>query len=305
MVDFRYCVVEVIYMMKRVIALLIAIILCMTLIACSNQAPTQKINEESGSAKSEVVDVISGKEKTESEDTTTIHSQNTTVDSIPSQESESSKETEATDNKAVATEVEPPQKIVSSPESTTNNTPPTEKKEEPKRETPVTSPTNPVEDTEPQKIETPSTQEVEKKVIEYVNQYRIAQGQTSAEVLNGLNGVAKYRAKQLVKSYEHIHPRTTCTELKYGVYVDLTEYGLSETDNYYEGFDKEALCKGDWYGTAEQIAQTIATGFKNSSVHWGYVGQSKYQYMGVGIYYDETTEMWYGCICMSKENYGG
>ena len=133
----------------------------------------------------------------------------------------------------------------------------------------------------------------------------MADGQSSAIVLNGLNGVAKYRAKQLVNNYKHVNPRTTSTELKYGVYVDLTPYGLPETDNYYEGFDKEALCKGDWYGTADQIACAIATGFKNSSVHWNYVGQSKFQYMGVGIYYDETTEKWYGCICMSKENYGG
>ncbi len=228
-----------------------------------------------------------------------------TDNSTPPSKTESNVETKATEKKSVETKVEPPKNTESSSATKTETVKTTEKSNESVTDEPAQETHEPVEETEPVKIKTPTAQDVEIKVIEYINQYRVADGQSSAIVLNGLNDVARYRARQLVNNYEHVHPRTTSTELKYGIYVDLTPYGLPETDNYYEGFDKEALCKGDWYGTADQIASAIATGFKNSSVHWNYVGQSKYQYMGVGIYYDETTEKWYGCICMSKENYGG
>lgn len=284
-----------------------AIILSITLVACSKQPIAQTDIESSELISSELVEEISGEEKKyeESDDSTTIHSEKPTDNSTPSSETETPAETQSTEKKTVETEVKPSVTIESTTTSKTETNKTTEKAEESKQDTPETESKTPIEETEPIKIETPSADEVEIKVIEYINQYRVAQGQSEAVVLSGLNDVAKYRAKQLVSNYEHMHPRITCGELKYGKYVDLTAYGLPESDNYYEGFDKEALCKGDWYGTADQIAQTIATGFKNSSVHWGYVGQSKYQYMGVGIYYDESTETWYGCICMSKENYGG
>ena len=293
-------------MTKRVIAIIMAVMLCVTLIACSNQAPAQLEKEESIIISSDATSVTTSEEqKDKNVDTTAIHSEKTTDNSTPPSKTESNVETKPTEKKTVETKVEPPKKTESSSKAKTEPIKTPEIKEESTADTPINETHEPVEETEPVKIKTPTAQEVEIKVIEYINQYRVADGQSSAIVLNGLNGVAKYRAKQLVNNYEHVHPRTTSTELKYGVYVDLTPYGLPETDNYYEGFDKEALCKGDWYGTADQIACAIATGFKNSSVHWNYVGQSKFQYMGVGIYYDGTTEKWYGCICMSKENYGG
>ena len=65
------------------------------------------------------------------------------------------------------------------------------------------------------------------------------------------------------------------------------------------------ICKGDWSGTADQIAKRIAEGFKNSSKHWEYVGASEYGYLAVGITYNSANKTWYGCICMSMENYGG
>lgn len=294
-------------MMKRIIAILIAIILSLTLVACSKQ-PTAQTDIESSEAVSSVqVEVVSDEKDNydESDDSTTVHSEKPTVNSNPSSETEDSTVTQTTEKKTVETEAKPPVLTEATETQTAESVDTTKQAKESKQEVTETKPDTTVEITEPTKIETPSANEVEKKVIEYINEYRVAQGQSEAVVLNGLNNVAKYRAKQLVLNYAHIHPRTTCGELKYGKYVDLTAYGLPETDNYYEGFDKEALCKGDWYGTADQIANSIATGFKNSSVHWEYVGQSKYQYMGVGIYYDESTETWYGCICMSKENYGG
>lgn len=275
-------------MMKRLIAIFTAFMLCITLIACSKQPPAESETEESKIISTDTVSIPEAEtqEKTDA-GTTTVQSESAKDNVTPSVE------TKTTEEKTVESEIPAPKKAESSSPTKSESVKPTEEVKEPTKEA------------EPEKIKTPSAKEVELKVIEYINQYRTAAGQSSAVILNGLNNVAKYRAKQLVNNYSHVHPRTTCTELKYGKYVDLTSYGLPETDNYYEGFDKEALCKGDWYGSADQIANAIATGFKNSSVHWEYVGQSKYQYMGVGVHYDESTETWYGCICMSKENYGG
>ena len=70
-------------MMKRVIAIIMAIILCITLIACSNQTPTQTESIVGKSSTSEVVNVTSSKEevKENSDDITTINSEKPTDNS--------------------------------------------------------------------------------------------------------------------------------------------------------------------------------------------------------------------------------
>ncbi len=146
--------------------------------------------------------------------------------------------------------------------------------------------------------------EVERLVVEYINEFRVAQGDKTAIVLPGLTEVARYRANQLIDSFAHIDIREACTELKYGRYFDMTEYGMEAKYNYYEGYDREAICKGEWFGTSNMIARNIAEGFKNSTKHWDYVGDSKYGYIAVGITYNEKDKYWYGCVCMSAENYG-
>lgn len=147
--------------------------------------------------------------------------------------------------------------------------------------------------------------EVERLVIKYINEFRVAQGDTTAKVLPGLTEVARYRANQLIDNFAHIDIREACAKLKYGRYFDMTEYGMDAKYNYYEGYDREAICKGEWFGTADIIAKNIAEGFKNSTKHWEYVGDSKYRYIAVGITYNEADKYWYGCVCMSAENYGG
>lgn len=156
-----------------------------------------------------------------------------------------------------------------------------------------------------EKIEIADSIEVEKSVIKYINEYRVSQGDTAATVLIGLTEVARYRAKQLITDFAHTDIREVCAELKYGKYFDMTEYGMDAKYNYYEGYDREAICKGEWFGSADMIAKNIAEGFKNSTKHWDYVGDSKYGYIAVGITYNEADKYWYGCVCMSTENYGG
>ncbi len=186
--------------------------------------------------------------------------------------------------------------------------------EQPKEETKITNtPNNTSSTTETtitkeqvtEEIEIADSTEVERLVIKYINEYRTAQGDTEVILLTGLTEVARYRAKQLIADFAHTDIREVCTLLKYGRYFDMTEYGMDAKYNYYEGYDREAICKGEWFGTADMIAKNIAEGFKNSAKHWEYVGDSKYGYIAVGITYNEADKYWYGCVCMSSENYGG
>ncbi len=147
--------------------------------------------------------------------------------------------------------------------------------------------------------------DVEVLTAKYINELRNSQGDTSATVLLGLTEVARYRANQLITNFDHVDIREVCGELKYGTYYDMTQYGMDTSYNYYEGYDREAIAKGNWGGTADEIAKNIVTGFKNSTKHWEYVGDSKYTYMALGAIYNEATNMWYVCICMSSKNYGG
>ncbi len=147
--------------------------------------------------------------------------------------------------------------------------------------------------------------EVERLVVKYINEFRVAQDDTIATILPGLTEVARCRANQLIDNFAHIDIREACAELKYGRYFDMTEYGMDVKYNYYEGYDREAICKGEWFGTANMIAKNIAEGFKNSTKHWEYVGDSKYGYIAVGITYNQADKYWYGCVCMSAVNYGG
>ena len=185
--------------------------------------------------------------------------------------------------------------------------------------TAITKPTEPsaAENTEPTVEEPPKEEEIyvgiqwpevdpadiERLVIEKVNAYRIAQGDTAATMLPGLTEVARYRANELTTNFSHTSSRDACNELKYGEFVDMTLYGLTAEDSYYQGYNREAIGMGDWFGTAESISDRIADGFHHSKGHWSYVGSSEYPYIAVGI--TKANGKWYVCVCMSAENYGG
>ena len=205
-------------------------------------------------------------------------------------------------------------------EPTTTATEPTTKK--PKEESKPTVTTKPIEtsaaeNTEPKVEEPPKEEEIyvgiqwpevdpadiERLVIEKVNAYRIAQGDTAATMLPGLTEVARYRANELTTNFSHTSSRDACNELKYGEFVDMTLYGLTAEDSYYQGYNREAIGMGDWFGTAESMSDRIADGFHHSKGHWSYVGSSKYPYIAVGV--TKANGKWYVCICMSEENYGG
>ena len=219
---------------------------------------------------------------------------------------EKEKEPPPTESKAQATE-----------STTTATEPPTiEKLKEETKPTEITKPPA-AENTEPKVEEPPKEEEIyvgiqwpevdpadiERLVIEKVNAYRIAQGDTAAMMLPGLTEVARYRANELTTNFSHTSPRDACGVLKYGEFVNMTLYGLTAEDSYYQGFNREAIGMGDWFGTAESMSDRIADGFHHSKGHWSYVGNSKYPYIAVGV--TKANGKWYVCICMSEENYGG
>ncbi|MBO5020034.1 MAG: hypothetical protein J6D52_05150 [Clostridia bacterium] len=205
------------------------------------------------------------------------------------------------------------EKETASTESTPPQSTTTVINEHPKEETTITTTSSNTSSTTETTIEEQVTEEiiiadsteVERLVIKYINEYRTAQDDTEAITLIELTEVARYRAIQLITDFAHTDIREACAKLKYGRYFDMTEYGMDEKYNYYEGYDREAICKGEWFGTADMIAKNIAEGFKNSAKHWDYLGDSKYEYIAVGITYNEADKYWYGCVCMSSENYGG
>ena len=141
-----------------------------------------------------------------------------------------------------------------------------------------------------------------RKTAEKINALRQAQGSPAATILPGLGKVAIYRSEQLITNFSHESSPDACTVLKYGEYVDMSDCGMPEA-SYYRGYNAEAAAKGNWTGAADEIADKIANGFKNSAGHWRYVGSAEYTYMAVGITYKSGT--WYCCVCVSSQNYGG
>ena len=148
----------------------------------------------------------------------------------------------------------------------------------------------------------PSTDLVAQKVAEYINQFRTEQGDVTATVIPGLTEYCKCRCTQLKTNFAHDtdDQRAAAEALQYGEYVDWSLYGIESEVNYYTANVREAIGKGNWGGTADEIARSIANGFRNSKGHWSYVGSSKYTYMAVGVMYDGY--YWYVCVCMDSEN---
>ena len=86
--------------------------------------------------------------------------------------------------------------------------------------------------------------DIERLVIEKINAYRIAQDDAAATVLPGLTRVARHRANELTTNFEHRAEQHVSTELQYGQFVDLGQYGMSE-NSYYKGYSREAIGMGD------------------------------------------------------------
>ncbi len=286
----------------------ILLVLLMILLAgCSKPSELPQNTEIHSSSVGEITELKQDENLTdEPSSSTTENTASSTkievvIEPTKSQEIEVIKPTTSSESKPT----EEPTKTTEKVENKTVETKPAESKQT----EPTQSPIKPTEESKESEAESkpepgyqvPERSEVEALVAAYINQNR----STKATVLSGLTGVARYRSNQLVTNFAHTDGIDACNALQYGEFVDMTLYGMSESDSYYQGYNREAIAKGNWTGTADEIAQRIANGFKNSSSHWSYLGSSEYSYIAVGCTYDEASSMWYCCICVSSNNYGG
>ncbi len=283
-------------MIKKIIANVIILAILLTLTACTEK--DKKLSQETPKAINYTVGETSCETEKENSDVTAAVADESKANiSTNSNEIQSTAEKKNTENKT-KTKKEPAKSESSSSSQTVTSVSKQNSSKESKTET--------ASEIEPAPIKTMlSEAEVEQKVAEYINRYRLAQGDSNATVLSGLTEVARYRAVEIQRDFSHNSVSDACTALKYGVYIDMTKFGGREQDSYYRGYSKEAIGKGDLFGMAAQLAERIATGFKNSAGHWSYVGSSEYKYIAVGIKFNEQQSKWYCCICMSTEDYGG
>lgn len=142
---------------------------------------------------------------------------------------------------------------------------------------------------------------IAERVVLLINDFRTDEGVCEATVLPKLTEYAEYRSHQLTTNFEHdiIDERAAATILKYGQYINPVLYGMTG-EPYYTANAREAIGKGSLFGTVDQIAERIATGFRNSKEHWSYVGGDEYKYIAVGITCENN--YWYCDIAMSRTN---
>lgn len=148
-------------------------------------------------------------------------------------------------------------------------------------------------------------EDVRVAIAKYLNQYRENQGSPSAPILSGLSKVANYRAKQIRTNFAHSTAdlREAAAYYQYGEYVAPEDWDPSEYYYYFPA--REALARGNWVGTADEIGQKIAKGIRNSSGHWAYVGSADYSYMAVGVRYGASATggyHWTVCVFVTNTN---
>ena len=286
--------------MRKHILPILLVLLMILLAGCSKPSELPQNTEISSSSVGEITELKQDENITDEPSISTTESTaSSTENEVVSEPTESQEKEDKKPASSVSKPTEETPKTTEKAENKPEETKPAETK--PTESTqPTSKPTE--ESKEPETVyQVPERSEVEALVAAYINQFR----STNATVLSGLTSVARYRSNQLVTNFAHTDGIDACNALQYGEFVDMTLYGMSESDSYYQGYNREAIAKGNWTGTADEIAQRIANGFKNSSSHWSYLGSSEYSYIAVGCTYDEASSMWYCCICVSSKDYGG
>lgn len=139
------------------------------------------------------------------------------------------------------------------------------------------------------------------KMIDIINEYRVAQGVGKVSKLPGLTQVAQYRSNQLVTNYRHNldDMREATRAFHYGEHIVYEEYGL----DYYESHAGEAIGRSGGNAPIDEIAARMAKGFKDSASHWAYVGAARTKYIAIGLTYGNG--QWYVCVLTSETNIYG
>lgn len=284
-------------------SLIICLLLCLTVL-CSC-ATKQDIDTSSGAVstiteRADTSTVITPDTSDDKEPTETQKKPPQAQESVENGKTQQTEESKSTITEKITEETDKPEKPnkTTSSESTVVSKPTTKPTEtEPPKETPESS---------VPEIVRPTGVEVAQRVIYYINQHRETQGFAKLTALSGMTKVAEYRSNQLITNFAHSaeDQRKAYANYKYGEYVDMTEFGLAESSNYYTAYCGEAIAKGRWSGTADDIAKKIADGFRNSSGHWNYVGSADNSYIAVGCVYNASSGYWYCCVLVNNVNYG-
>lgn len=303
-------------MKNRIVILILAGLLVISFAGCNNKVQNKTTaDQETGTE--DVESVASGTE--ESDDTTSAFEELVTqnkaenVQQDGKDDTTEKKETQTTESAdGIKKEAETQKNVKMEKPAKAEEPKETETQEETvpaEVKTPTSTPTQtptPTSTETPKTEETPSgepsattadTKAVADKVLEYINSYR----NSPATRLSGLTGYAEYRSHQLIGNFAHdtTDERTAATALKYGSYIDPSLYGIEGTP-YYTVNAREAIAKAGYTGTVDEVAESLAKLVKNSQSHWKYVGDSAYQYIGVGITYE--SGMWYCDIAVATEN---
>lgn len=268
-----------------------------SLVGCGEKQRAEKQEKKTQVVEKQTVpdDTEASEGKTQSEETklpeqekqqeTSEVVQNKAESTTQAEETKKEKQTEVTEKKQTTSGQGQKQETAS--QVTTPTTPTTET---PKVEKPTPAPEVP-------KATANDSQAVADKVIEYINSYR----SSPATKLPGLTKYAEYRSRQLISNFAHDtdDERAAATALQYGTYIDPPLYGMTG-EPYYTAGAREAIAKGGYVGTIDEVAQRLATLVKNSAGHWAYVGSNEYPYIAVGVTYE--SGMWYCDIAMAREN---
>ena len=278
--------------MRKIIGFLLIMLIIFTFCSCKNND-----NENNSSGVSSSI--------TTNADSSLISSLETTS-TEPTEDKKKPTESATSENKGTTEQTEKKEPVTSTTPVTqtpkTDNSKPTESKAETTTSTSTT-------ETPPTTVPTytrPTDAEVSQRVIYYINQLRQGQGNKALTQLSGMTKVAELRSEQLITNFSHsvTDQRKAYAEYKYGEYVDMTDCGLDESSNYYTAYCGEAIARGRFSGSADDIAKKIADGFRNSSGHWGYVGSPDNSYIAVGCVYNPSSGYWYCCVLVNNVNYG-
>ena len=290
--------------MKRCISILLMITLCMTLIACRNQLTAQPESTESESSAATVV--TSGKDDTDEKDDNSAAPAESIPDNSSSSETANSDTTSTAEKEETAEVLSVSEQPTTPPKKTESTTPrdkteaenlaesPKEKEPEKTEQEETTQPAPP----EPPKSATVNDcKAIADKMIKKINSYRSG----SALRLSGLTEYAEYRSRQIVSNFAHdtADQRAAATALQYGEYVDPPLYGMTG-DPYYTVNAREAIAMAGYYGSVDYVAEQLTQQFKNSESHWTYISDTKYQYIAVGVTYQNGT--WYCAVVLTKTN---
>lgn len=273
-------------MKNKIITAALSLILLINLTGCTKQAKTQPVEPDTAN---QTVSANSSSDTDINDDIADEPSSASGLEKEPFTESAKEPAEEKTPVSQPTVSTEPPKQTGTSKPTET----PTES----------TKPAVPSETEKPKPTEQPKVatandcKAIADKIIQYINSYR----STPATKLPGLTKYAEYRSRQLVSNFAHDtkDERAAATALQYGEYIEPSLYGMTG-DPYYTACARDAIAKAAYHGTVDEVAKKFALLVKNSPEHWAYVGDASYQYIAVGLTYNNGT--WYCDIAVALEN---